>query len=196
LLGDDEGAAAKGDEELAHDYVPDVDVRLAEGNHARDAEHGHWRPEEEGVVLDFTVVAEQCADDYGSEAGPKGVNVPYVGGCCDRLVKENDVEGVEVRVPDVPACVQTGGHDEGEEDGAVLEELDGDEFGWCNVFLIEDEGDDEEDADDDEGDDERGAEAGRLVGVDAEAEEEEGETSGEDEEADDIELFGVVDESL
>ena len=51
LLGDDEGAAGEGDEDLAHYYVADVDVRLAELDHEAGAEDCDGDAEVEGLGL-------------------------------------------------------------------------------------------------------------------------------------------------
>jgi hypothetical protein len=45
LRGDDQRSAREGDEDLAHDYVPDARVCLAELDHEPDAENRKWDPE-------------------------------------------------------------------------------------------------------------------------------------------------------
>jgi len=51
LLGDDQGAAGEGDEDLAHDDVADVDVWLAELDHEAGAEDCDGHAEVEGLGL-------------------------------------------------------------------------------------------------------------------------------------------------
>jgi hypothetical protein len=51
LLGDDQGAAGEGDEDLAHDDVADVDVWLAELDHEAGAEDCDGDAEVEGLGL-------------------------------------------------------------------------------------------------------------------------------------------------
>lgn len=197
LFRDDEDAAAEGDENLAHDDVADVDVWLAELDHEADAEHGERGAPEEAVQLDAAGdVAEEEAVDDADKAGADGVDVADVGRVEDRLVEEDDVERVEVGIPDVPACVERGGHCVGKDDGAVGDQAPGDEGHGGEKSLPGAEGEDEEEAEDDEADDEWGGEARGLDGVDVEGEEEEGETRGENEETDDVEFLAEAEEGV
>lgn len=196
LLRNHEDAAAKGNEDEAHDDVADVDVWLAEVDHQADAEDGERDSQDEGVHLEFSVVAEGNAVDQTAGAGAHGVCVVDVTGVKDGLVEHNDEHGVEVRVPDIPGGIQGEGHGVREDNGAVFEQVPGHERDWRAILLPQAERDNQEEPEDDEADDHGRLPCVFLETVEVEGQKEERETGGKDQQTDYVELNDVVFECL
>ena len=99
FLADDEGAAAEGNEDLAHDDPSDSLMWLPEMDHETDsedfeAEHGHGEP------LEATELADHESEDYRPEAGSDAVNVCDVAGVRDGKTVDCLQVVVEVGIPD------------------------------------------------------------------------------------------------
>lgn len=196
MFRDDEHTATESNENHTHDNVPDVLIRLAELDHKPDTENGERHAPEQAVHLQLAVVPQTYAVYERDEARAHSVDVRNVRCVRNGLVEHDAQQGVEVRVPDVPADVQRAGHGVCEDDGAVLEQRPRDECYWCAPLLPETEGDDQEAAEDDEADDHRGFPLVGLQRVQVEGEEEERETGCEDEQTNDVEFFGIIHEFL
>ena len=196
LLGDDEGAAAKGDEDLTHDDVADIDVRLAELDHETRAEHGDRHAKVEGDPLVAPRPADGEADGDGEEARADAVDLGYVAGFRDGQTIDNLEERAKVRVPDVEAHKEGGGEHARANDGAVQEEVVGDEGDGREPLLPDAKGDEQEDAEDNEADDNGRLPEFRLHGLDVESEQEQRQTADDEEKTDDVKFAAVVEAGL
>lgn len=78
LLTDDDGAAGKGNEDLAHDDVADVDVGLSELEHQANTENRKGDAEEETDLLELSGATDPETDDERPEAGTDRVDIDHV----------------------------------------------------------------------------------------------------------------------
>ena len=150
FLADDRGATAKGDEDLAHDDVANVDVRMAESDHESDAENGHGHAKVEGQPLDAAGSSDQETCDDAPEARTNAVDVDNVHGIFDRLVIYNQKERVEKAVPDVEAEESDAGPDAATKNGAVRKEVHRKESLGREEFLVQAKGNEKDNAKDQE----------------------------------------------
>lgn len=196
LLADDEGATTESDEDEAHDDVANVDVGLTELDHETDTEDGDGDTKEDGGPLEASVVAQEDTEKDGPEGATHGVDVAHVGGVGDAQVVDDDTEGVEVVVPHVPGSVDGGHHAVGEEDGAVLDEVPGDEGDGRKVLLPDDEAANQQTTEDEEADDQGRLPLLGLVRVQGEGEEEQTNTGSGQDNTNDVKLLAVEDNVL
>jgi hypothetical protein len=100
LLGDDQGAAGEGEEDLAHDKVADGLVWLAEVDHEALAEHveGHRNPNDPAVALG---PLDGESDDEEPDAGDDVEDGGDVAGGLEGLAAVDLQEGGVVRDPAV-----------------------------------------------------------------------------------------------
>lgn len=125
---------------------------MAEEDHHGDAAE---LEEERGEadVLEAAGPADQEADDGAPEAGDDAVDGGDVAGVVDGQVVHDLEVGVEGGVPAVEGDEEEHGGEAGADDGAIGEEVVGDEVVLGPVFLVEREDDEAGGADDDHGDD-------------------------------------------
>lgn len=119
LSGKHDGPTSKGNEDLRHDDVPEVLLRLAELDHEADAEHHEGDGEVAGDPLEAAGVPDGIAEDEAGEAGADSVDIGDVGGLLDAGVPDDHEHGGEVGAPDGGVGEDEGEHDAAEEDGAV-----------------------------------------------------------------------------
>ncbi len=129
------GAAAERDEDLAHDDVADVDVRLAEQDHEPDAEDGDRDAKVEGDPLEAAGPAHGEADEDGEEARSNAVDVGDVARVGDGNTVHDLQEREEVAVPDVEGHEERGGQDARADDRPISEQVVRDEGDRSEVLL-------------------------------------------------------------
>lgn len=196
LLGNNEGSAGEGVEDLAHDYVSDIHIWLTKLDHKRNAQDREWDTKVERNWLVAAGVADNETDDNGPKAGSDGVNVTDVSRWGELEVIDDLEHRGEEGVPDVETDEECGCENAGSEDGAVQEEVIGDVGDGGEETLPDCEEDDHDAADGDHGNDEWLPPSIWLVVVDGEWEEEETQSSGDEEESDEIELDAPVHDGL
>jgi hypothetical protein len=123
---------------------------------------------------------------------PDAVNVANVSGLGEGETRHDLQKGEEHAVPHVEAKENHGRHQVRAHDGAVFEQVEGNESDLGAPLLPAREADEEQNAEYYHADDHGRLEAVALVGVDVEGEEEEGEAGDDEEEADGVELDQVV----
>ena len=193
LLANDQGTTGEGNEDLAHDNIANVDIRLAEVDHQPSAKHGDGNTEVDGDPLEPASVTDGQTDNNGEQARSDAVDLSDVAGLGDGESVDDLEERVEVGVPDVEADEQSGSKNTGAHNGAVREEVIGDEGDGGELGLPDGEDDEEDDAKDEEADDDRGLPLQGLESVHVKSEQEEGQTGGDQKQTNGIELGGVVD---
>lgn len=196
LLADNQATSRKGDKDLAHDNVADVNIGLAELDHQTSAEDGQGHAEVEGNPLEAARVADSETDGDREEARADVVDLRDVAGLGDGQAVDSLEEGTKVRVPDIEADEHGGGEDTRAKNGSVQEQAVGDESHWCEPLLPNCEGNEEKETKDDEADNKGGFPQLGLVGCEVECEQEQGNAGGDEEQANGIELARVVDEGL
>ena len=192
LLADHERSAGEGDEYLAHHNVADVDVRLPEVNHEARGQDVQRDSEAQREVLEPHGELDEQADENGEEAGSDAVDVVDVAGVLDALVVHDLHVRVVVRVPAVEGDKDGGREAAGTEDGAVEDELEGDEALAREELLVYSKTNQAETANDEHGDDCAG-----LPGIDLEVGERHGkqkehETRADEDDSDHVEFPEVV----
>ncbi|KAF5122485.1 hypothetical protein E5D57_012965 [Metarhizium anisopliae] len=195
-VANDNGAAAKRDEDLAHDDVANVRVLAAEMNHQTGAENHERQAEAEDGPLEVLGVLDPEAKDDAPEAGADVVNLRHVAGVAVAEVVHDEDEAVKVEVPRVEAEVGQGGHAAGAQDGPLPKELPPDKVRAGEPLLPGGKDGEQHDAGDDHGDEGGAAVGGAAVADEAEGQQEEDKGGHEDDGADDVELVEIVDDGL
>ena len=198
LVADDEGAAAEGNEDLAHDDVADAVrfVLATEVDGQTSAEEGERQAEAEAFVFDAAGVAHPQTEDDAPEARADVVDLHHV--ACFGVVEA--VHGldelVEVLVPAVEAELDGDGNHAGSDDGALPKQLPSDEVGAGAVLLPDGEDGEKHQTDDNHGDESGATVRDTAVSLQAERQEEEHKGRHENQSADDVELVEVVGDGL
>jgi hypothetical protein len=184
LADEDEHGAADRDEDLAHDDVADIAVRLAEMNHQTEGEsvEGHGDVEQPPVE---TRAADGVADDEQQHAGDDGEGVVDVARFGDGQVEDDLQEGLEVEVPGVVGDLVDHVQGAGADHGAVGQEVPWKPGLRGPVVFVDAEEDHHAEADDDHGDDPASGPALGLRGGEVEGQEEDHEAAREEEDAED-----------
>lgn len=123
VLADDEGAASKGDEDLAHYNVADTFIFAAEVDHQAGAQEEEGQTEEKTGVLEVLGVADVDSEEHTPETGSDVVDVEHVPGHCDTKVVDDHQEIGEEQVPAVEGEECQGSHAAGPKHAALLQEL-------------------------------------------------------------------------
>ena len=165
LLADNQSAAGKGDEDLAHDYQSDIPLRLPEVDHQADAQDLQWKAEVQRQPLEAAAQPDQDADDEPEEGGADGVDVADVGGLRDAQAVHDLQVGGKVAVPAVVADEERGREDARADHSPVGQQREGDEGLWRPELFVDREQDQQQAADDNHADYQRRAPAQGLVGV-------------------------------
>ena len=181
LLANDESTTGGGNEDLAHDNVANVLVRLAEVDHEADTENGDRDAKVHGEPLEATSLADGPTDEERPEAGADRVYVDDVAGLDHVKVVDDLEERGEVRIPDIERDEEGARKNARAEDGAVHEELVGDKGLGGEELLVEGKSDHEKTTKYEEADDEGRLPLVLLVRVKVEGQKEQGQASGDEE---------------
>lgn len=171
LLHDDENAAADRDEDLAHDDVPDVLVRLAEVDHQALREDVQ-RHRDEQQPPEVAGLADQEPDAQEQHARDDVERAPHVACLGQRQVAHDLQEGREVAVPAVVGDLVRQVQETRSDDGPVGEKLDVQERRPSEEALVQHKQGENHEPDDDHRDDVARAPAVRRTVGEGEGEEE------------------------
>lgn len=185
LLSNHESATTKGDEELAHNNVANVDAGLSEDNHQCNSEQSQRHSKEEALPLEVACISDDETGNESPEAGSHTVDVQDVSNAHEVQVNNGLEEGGEVGIPDVELNKEDRGDDETSDNGSVLHQFPGNDGDRRELPFPDCECNKCNETNDDHGYDQRGrpllVQCVSLVRIQAEREEEDGQSANEEE---------------